>query len=68
MNGSHWRHLVLETALAGVLRVVGDRGLESAGETSRRPVQRVQGRDDEGLNKGSSSENGGKENSKHMVQ
>ena len=48
--------------------MVGDRGLESAGETSRRPVQRIQGRDDEGLNKGSSSENGGKENSKHMVQ
>lgn len=35
----------METALAGVLRVAGDR------EPGRRPVQRVQGRDDEGLKK-----------------
>ena len=56
------RHLVLEIALAGVLRVAGDR------EPGRRPVQRVQGKDDEGLKKEAAVSMEEKENSEHMVQ
>lgn len=52
----------MEIALAGVLRVAGDR------EPGRRPVQRVQGKDDEGLKKEAAVSMEEKENSEHMVQ
>ena len=67
-NGSHGRRLVLEIALVGVLRVGWRQKTRDSKEASRRRVHIVQGRDDKGLYKGSSSGNGGKANSNHMAQ